>query len=101
MSDNRVTIMARMKAKEGMEDKMKEELLSMVGPTRSEPGCINYDLHQSAEDKSLFFFYENWADKKDLEKHAKMPYFKAFMGKARDLLAEPAEITFWRMIGES
>jgi len=58
MGSRKVTVLARMKAKRGMEEKVKQELLSLVGPTHAEAGCINYDLHQSVQDKTLFMLYE-------------------------------------------
>jgi len=91
-------VLARMKARDGMEERVKEELMSLVTPTRSEEGCINYDLHQNPDDKSLFMFYENWISKKALDEHLGMPYVKSFMEEADDLFAEPIEITFWEMI---
>ena len=81
-----------------MEERVRKELLSLAAPTRSESGCINYDLDQAIDDKSLFLFYENWVSKDDLGTHLEMPYLEAFMEKAEDILAEPVEITFWEMI---
>jgi quinol monooxygenase YgiN len=98
MADKKVTVVARVRAKEGMEEKVKQELLALVGPTRSEKGCINYDLHQSVENKSLFMFYENWMSKSDLDKHLEMPYMKSHMEKAVEILAGPGEITLWERI---
>ena len=94
-----VTIVAQIKAKDGMEEKVKQELMGLVGPTRSEKGCIKYELHQSVENKSLFMFYEKWASKKDLDEHIHMPHMKAHMQRARDLFAEPPKITQWEVIG--
>lgn len=98
MADKKVTVVARIRAKEGMEEKAKQELMALVSPTRSEKGCINYDLHQSVENKSLFMFYENWASKRDLDEHLEMPYMKSHMEKASEILAGPADITIWEMI---
>jgi len=98
MEEKKVTVLARIKAKAGMEEKVKQELLSMVGPTRKEAGCINYDLHQSPENKGLFLFYENWRSKKDLDDHLATPHFKRFVEKGKELLAEPDEVTFWEKI---
>jgi quinol monooxygenase YgiN len=81
-----------------MEERVKRELLSLVAPTRSEPGCINYDLHQSKEDGSVFMFYENWVSKDDLDKHLAMPYLQEFLGKAEEILAEPVDIALWDMV---
>jgi quinol monooxygenase YgiN len=100
MADKKVTVLARCKAKPGLEEKAKEEIMALVAPTRSEPGCINYDLHQAIEDKSSFMLYENWVSKKDLDEHLEMPYLQAFLGKADEILAEPVEIILWEMISE-
>lgn len=98
MAEQKVTVVAQIRAKDGMEEKVKQELLGLVGPTRSEKGCINYQLHQSFENKTLFMFYENWASKKDLDEHARAPHMKAHMKKALELFAEPPKITLWEMI---
>lgn len=98
MAEKRVTVLARIKAKEGMEDKVRQELLALVAPSRSEEACINYDLHQSTDDKSLFMFYENWTSKEALDKHLSMPYLDAFDENAEEMLAQPVEISLWEMI---
>ncbi len=100
MADKKVTVVAKIKAKLGLEDKVREALLGLVGPTRKEAGCINYDLHVSIDDKGLFMFYENWVSKKDLDEHLDMPYLKDFLGKSEALLAEPVEIALYEMISE-
>ena len=75
--------------------------MSLVNPTRSEPGCINYDLHQAADDKSQFMFYENWKSMDDLEKHREMPHMKAFKQKIGGFLAKPMEVTLFKMISKA
>lgn len=98
MENKRVTVFARMKAKDGMDENVRKELISLVPQTRSEASCINYDIHQAVDDKSLFMFYENWCSKKDLDKHLEMPYLKSFLEKADEILAEPVDVTLWEMI---
>ena len=94
----KITVLALCKAKPGLEEEVKRELMALQGPTRSEEGCINYDLHQSQEDPSRFMFYENWKSQEDLDKHLQRPYLKAFQEKAGDLLTEPTNITLHKMI---
>jgi quinol monooxygenase YgiN len=88
------------KAKDGMGEAVKQELLSLVKPTRSEPGCINYDIHQAADEKSEFMFYENWKSMEDLEKHREAPHMKAYRQKVGSLLAKPIEVILFEMISE-
>lgn len=99
MAEKEITVLARIKIKKGMEEEVKKELLSLIGPTRSEKGCLRYDLHQSMEDQSQFMFYENWASKKDLDEHLNMPYMKAHLEKASKIFAKPPEITLWEKLG--
>ena len=98
MAGRKVTVFALVKAKPGMEETVKEELLALVGPTRAEEGCINYDLHQSLDHKGQFRFYENWTSKELLERHLESAHVKRFIAKADQLLAEPPEITLLEML---
>ena len=93
-----VTVTAHIKAKKGMEENLKKELLALIEPTRSEAGCITYDLYHDHENKSHFMFYESWKNKSDLEQHLQKPYIKSFMDKADELLAEPVTISLWEKV---
>ncbi|MBI3664261.1 MAG: antibiotic biosynthesis monooxygenase [Acidobacteria bacterium] len=98
MENEKVTVVARMRAKPGMEDLVKLILQQLVAETRTEEGCINYDLHQSTTDPGVFLFYENWENRDHLERHSESAHIQAFRRKAGDLLAEPSEITLWEKI---
>jgi quinol monooxygenase YgiN len=98
MADKKVTVLARFKAKGGLEEKAKQAILACVAPTRAEAGCINYDLHQDANDKAVFMLYENWVSKQALDEHLEMPYLKGLVAKADELFAEPIDIALWEMI---
>lgn len=98
MADDPVTVVARFRAKPGMEAQVREELLKVVAPTRAEAGCINYDPHQAADDPSLFLFHENWVSKQALDEHLQKPYLTALIEKISAMLAEPVEISIWKMI---
>ncbi len=100
MAGKKVTVIAKCKAKPGLEGQVRDAIMSLVGTTREEAGCINYDLHQSSDDKALFVLYENWVSKKDLDDHLAMPYLKDFLGKAPNILAEPVDISLWEMVSE-
>lgn len=98
MEDKKVTVLAILKAKEGMEEAVKQQVLSLVEPTRSEPSCISYDVHQGIDDKSLFVFYENWKNMEGLEKHREMPHLKAYRQRVENLLAKPTEVILFEKI---
>lgn len=100
MAQEKVTVVATFKAKSGLEASVKDAILAMVAPTRAEAGCINYDLHQFADDPSIFMLYENWVSKQDLDEHLAMPHLKDFLGKADELLKAPVDIALWQMVSQ-
>ena len=93
-----VTVQATIKAAAGKESEVRSELKALIGPTRKEEGCINYDLHESAQEVGTFLFYENWRSKEDLDAHLAKPHIAAFIDKADDLLAEPIDIHLFTRI---
>jgi len=96
MADGQVTVVVRLEAKPGMEARVREELASLLAPTRQEPGCLNYDMHESPDDPSLFLFHENWTSRADLDRHLGTPHLRHWLGIADSLLAEPMQLCLWR-----
>jgi len=100
MAKKKVTVVARCRAKAGKEAEVRKEILALVEPTRAEAGCINYDLHVSTDDPSLFLLYENWTSKADLDQHLATPYLAWFKALAPELLAAPIDIALFEMVTE-
>jgi quinol monooxygenase YgiN len=98
MEKSSIVVLARVRAREGFEAAVERELLSLVAPSRAEEGCINYDLHRSADDPSLFMFHETWSSREALDKHLSQPFMDAFDERTEGMLAEPEEITFWERL---
>ena len=96
MADRQLTVVVRLKAKPGMEARVREELASLLAPTRREQGCLNYDMHESPDDPSLFLFHENWTSRADLDRHLGTPHLRRWLGIADSLLAEPMQLGLWR-----
>jgi quinol monooxygenase YgiN len=94
----KLTVVARIRAKPGKEAEVQQALLTLVAHTRAEAGCLNYDLHVSHDDPALFLFYENWEGQAHLDAHAQSPHIQAFRAGAAALLAEPVEIKLFRMV---
>lgn len=98
MSEGRVTVVARVRAKSGMEDRFAEEMEPLVEASRSDAGCINYDLHRGLEDPSMFVLYENWSSNQALDGHLGQPHVQEWLGKLEDLADGEVEITRLEMI---
>ncbi len=54
----RCTLTATLNARPEKRAELIELLESFVGPSRSEPGCVDYHFHVSADDPNVFYFYE-------------------------------------------
>ena len=97
--DGKLTVVVRLRARPGMEERVRKELLDLLEPTRAERGCIKLDLNEADEDRGTFLVHENWVSEDDLSRHFEMPYLRAWVAKADGLLAEPMQLTRWRRIG--
>ena len=94
-----ITIIARLKAKPGFEKRLEELAKSLIEPTRTEAGCIDYVLHRDLEDSTVYYFYENWRSQEDLDRHFQTPHFKRSFETAPEILAEPLKITRLEILG--
>jgi len=90
-----LAVTAYITAKHTMVDEVEKCLRALVPLTRSEPGCLSYELYRDHEQADRFFFFEKWRSRQDLDKHLAKPYIKAFMDSAPPLLAEPIAVTMW------
>lgn len=93
-----VILTATVKAKPGQAAAVKEALLSLVAPTRQEPGCLCYNLHQSKSDPTQFMFYEQWASKEALDAHGKTPHMKALGGKLKDKTDKGGGVVLYTLV---
>ena len=98
MAETKITVVARIKAKPGMENEVKDFLAELLAPTRAEKGCLQYDLHESQEEKGIFLFYENWASRDALDRHLQSQHITAAFDRAPALLAEPVRMTLWNKV---
>ena len=99
MNAKSLTVVAQIKAKSGKEAEIRQELLSLVAPSRKDAGCLNYDLHEGLNTPGLFMFHENWASKEHLDRHLKKPDLQATLARVGQMQAEPPLITLWERIG--
>lgn len=76
---SKLTVVANIKAKSDSIALVKAELLKLIDVTRSEEGCINYDLHQDNENPAHFLFYENWASRELWQTHMNNQHLKDYM----------------------
>ncbi len=85
MSELRVV--AEIKAKPGSEDTIRTALVELTGATQSDPGCISYELFESAAVPGTFFTIESWVDQDSLDAHMQSPHIAAALAIAGDHVA--------------
>ncbi len=74
----KLTIVANIFANPDKIDHLKAELEKLIEPTRAEPGCINYDLHQDNANPGHFLFYENWTSRELWQEHMNAEHIAAY-----------------------
>lgn len=99
MSDELIVI-ARLKAKPGMEDLVGESLRQLIAPTRAEAGCLDYILHRDNDDPAVWIMYERWVSRADLDAHFQQPYLQHLLASVPQMLDGGVEMTFATAISE-
>ncbi len=97
MSEN-LYLTAKLKVKSEKVEQLKQAALAIVADSRTEPGCISYNVHQSIEDETVFIWRECWKSKADLDEHFEKDYVKNFFGIVNEIVAEPSQITLTELI---
>lgn len=84
---SKLTIVAHIHAEADQIDLVKSELLKLIETTRSEDGCLNYDLHQDNENPTHFLFFENWASRELWQKHMENRHITDFQSATEGAIA--------------
>ena len=75
----KLTIVADIKANPTQAGLVRNELEKLIRITRSEAGCIQYDLHQDYADPSHFMYCENWESRELRQTHMNAPHLAAYL----------------------
>ena len=92
-------VVAHLRAKPDKVDETKDALMSMIGPTRSEPGCIVYELLQNNGDPTDFAFVEEWTGNDSLDEHLLSEHIQRVVARADELFAAPPDVRRYTLIG--
>ena len=84
----KLTIVANIKAKSDKIELVKAELNKLIDITRSEEGCIQYNLHRDNENPEHFMFYENWESRELWQTHMNAPHPAAYREVTDGAVAE-------------
>jgi quinol monooxygenase YgiN len=98
MNSKPITVTATFQANPGKEAVLQKALASLIVATRKEAGCINYDLHISAEYPSRFLFHETWASRGHLDAHLQSTHIKVMFPRVSELCVAFPDIVVWEKI---
>ncbi len=90
-----VILTAKVRARPGRETEAVAWLITLLEPTRAEPGCLFYDLYAERDDPGEILFHEGWASQKALEDHLAGTGFAEFQRGAKLLLDGDPTLTFY------
>lgn len=68
-------------------DALRTALTGLAEATRQEPGCLAYDLYESAAAPGVFVTVERWSDQAALDAHMQAPHVAAAFASADGALS--------------
>jgi quinol monooxygenase YgiN len=92
-----VTLMVILRSKEGQEPLLEAELRALLGPTRKEEGCLQYDLHRGLEHPNTYLLHEVWASSEHHAAHTRTPHFLRWNAR-KDSLLVSRDSTVWHQV---
>jgi quinol monooxygenase YgiN len=97
-------VIASAKAKPGKEADLEQALREAAGPTRQQPGCVEFRLLRLAGARHTLVGFERWASEaehqKHLQKHLQGAHVQRLMQRMGDILAEPPNIVAYEVLDE-
>lgn len=94
------TLIADLEAQAGRGDDVAAAIQQTraIELTRSEPGCLAYDIGRDTDAPDRFVAYESWRDLAALEAHLLTEHFAAVGGALGGLLAGPPGVRIFTPI---
>ena len=86
MGGRGIVVWAGLRVRDGLAEEFKKCAEPIIKATRSEKGCVKYDLLQDAGDECSFYFFEEYSDESAYKFHREMPYMNAFRQKRGEML---------------
>lgn len=81
-----LNVVAIIEAKSDAVDEVRAALRLLVTATRTEEGCVSYDLSESLAAPGTFVAVETWRSEADLDEHSRSPHVQAALGTIGGLL---------------
>jgi len=98
MPNASVRVIARVMANAASVQQVRAILIGVVEPTRSESGCLSYQLLENLSQPTDFTFVEEWASAEAERAHFSTPHISDALRKLAGLLAAEPDIRRYTMV---
>jgi quinol monooxygenase YgiN len=93
-----IKVVANSYLKEGAKDEMLKLVGELIDATRSEAGCISYELYQSVDDPDELAFIETWESREALDSHMRSEHFARIVPKIDEYQAKEMETKVYTLL---
>lgn len=93
-----IRVVARFQLKAGLVEQAKQLAQELIDLTRTEDGCISYDLAQSVKDESALVILEAWETQKALDIHSASEHFNRLVPQLADLCTTPPVVDAYQQL---
>lgn len=100
VTQNAYAVVARIRAKPGMEDALRSATLPLIAQVRAEPNNLLYFLHEDRDAPGHFIFYEIFAGKVDFEAHNRSAHVQAWFSRLPELADGEVTVTHMKLLGD-
>jgi len=80
-----ITVLPVYKVKSDKVDALIAVVMETLPIIRSQPACINIDVHQDPQDPTRFMVYENWTSKEELDAWLASPACQTYIARLNPL----------------
>ncbi|MGK7950362.1 MAG: putative quinol monooxygenase [Xenococcaceae cyanobacterium] len=98
MSKKALRVITRIEAVSGTEEELKSLLGELVELTRTETGCINYELLQNSSIETEFILLSEWESKTAFLAHLDSDSVETIFREDAELLAKAPDIRQYQLI---
>lgn len=71
-------------------------VVPLIGPVFFQPGCLNFNVYQDAEEAEVMMLEQKWETREDFDRHVRSPDFKRILA-AMELATEKPEVSFYEV----
>ena len=98
MTSSSIIVVAHVYCREDQVENILPILQKLTEATRTESGCVKYELHQDLSDQTHFTFIEEWKNEEALQLHFQMEHFKQAGEQVKPFCAKPVEILKYKKL---